>query len=47
MFPREAVNHYCLLVKIDWEDKKISIGTFYAAIGSLSEGQNQDQKRSI
>lgn len=47
MVPREAVGHYCLVVKIDWEARKISIGTFLAEQTHLSAGQNQDQKRTI
>ncbi|MCX6116743.1 MAG: NaeI family type II restriction endonuclease [Proteobacteria bacterium] len=47
MIPREAVNHFCLVVKIDWVAQKISVGTFFAALENLSEGQNQDKKRTI
>lgn len=47
MIPREAVDHYCLVVKIDWISQKISVGTFFAALGNLTDGQNQDKKRSI
>ena len=47
MIPREATNHYCVLVRLDWASRKISLGTFFADLKNLTEGQNQDQKRSI
>lgn len=47
MIPREAVNHFCLLVKIDWDSRKIWIGTFLAKPIYLSPGTNQDLKRGL
>ena len=45
MIPRECVGHMCLLVKVD--DNKYSVGTFRAKEDSLTEGRNQDKKRSV
>lgn len=47
MIPQEAVGHFCLIVKIDWDNRRISIGSFWAKLENLGEGKNQDKKRSI
>ena len=47
MIPVEALNHYCLLVKIDWENKKICIGSFLALPENLSQGENRDKKKTL
>lgn len=47
MIPQEAINHFCLLVKIDWENRRICMGTFEAKQEYLTNGKNKDQKHSI
>lgn len=45
MIPRECVGQMCLLVKVS--DDTYSVGIFKAEEGLLTEGRNQDKKRSV
>lgn len=47
MIPPEAIDNFCVVVKINWNKKRISLGTFLASKNYLTSGTNQDKKRSI
>lgn len=47
MIPRECVGHWCLLLRVDWRKRRYSIGLLRADDACLTEGCNQDKKRSV
>lgn len=47
MIPHEAEGHPCFLIREDDQNGTCSFGIFIAKIKYLTEGKNQDKKRSI
>jgi len=47
MIPREAVNEICLLVRGDDNSGKFSVGLLRMTLDVLTEGSNQDGKKSV
>ncbi len=47
MIPREAVNRWCLLFRTDYTHQTYDLGLLKMADAHLTEGCNQDKKRSV
>jgi len=47
MIPREAIDHICMLIKANDNSGTFSVGLLRTTLNNLTDGSNQDGKRSV